>query len=125
MSKLYKSSKNQMFINLQQELKLQELEDLQFKMDEKFDDHLNKFYDILGKLGSYDKTMDEEDKKARMIRTLPEQFPPIAMLAGKMSFEELTTEVQTELSRLHFVKETKAQFHVPKASTAKFGQVGM
>lgn len=75
-------------------------------MYEKFEERLNKFYDILGKLGPYDKTMDEEDKKARMTRKLPEYFALIAMLAAKMSFEELITADQTELSRLHFVKET-------------------
>lgn len=62
-------------------------------------EHLDRFHEILNKFASLDKVVPGDDKSSKLIRTLPENFAPIAMLEEKTSFEDLFDVVETDVSR--------------------------
>lgn len=62
-------------------------------------DHRNRFYEVPNKFASIDKVVPGDGKSSIVVRTLPENFAPIAVLAGKTSFEDLFNIVETDVSR--------------------------
>lgn len=73
----------------------QELENLQFDVTQSWEMHTVKFPNIFGKLASYDSSIKEEDKDSKPLRTLPESFAPLAMVAQ-------TGDIPLEKSSLRF-----------------------
>lgn len=94
--KLYTTSNAQAIINLEQEL-----EGLRFDDGQSWEKHTDNFHNILGKLSSYDSAIKEEDKASKLLRTLPESFAPLAMVAqtNDLSLEKVIAAVEGELSR--------------------------
>lgn len=111
---LYTPSNEQTTTNFQQELN-----DLNFKIDDKLENNLNKFYDILGKLASYVKSLDDKDKKENNIRSLPEHVSPLAMFSE--IFKELITAIHTEFFRLKFCKREYRSPQCTKTVTKNIG----
>lgn len=62
-------------------------------------EHFNRFYEVLNKFASIDKVVPGDDKSPKVVRTLPENFAPVAVLAGKTSFKDLFNIVETDVSR--------------------------
>lgn len=113
LAKIYTTSNEQTVINL-----VQELETLEFKDGSSWEEHLNKFHLILGKLAALDKPVPTDEKSSKLIRTLPKHFAPLAMVSSKMTFEELVNAIQTEVSRRKSRNANKGTVNVPKANAA-------
>ncbi len=55
---------------------------------------------ILAQLASLDEEMSEKEKASRLIRSLPQSFAPIAMVANFLdSFEKIEQSVRAEVDR--------------------------
>ena len=96
LDRIYRMSNTQMVIHVEKEL-----EKLTFINDTEWESHIEKFHRSVGKLGSYDKPITEEEKASKPIRSLPERFSPITMVAelSYMSFESIVASVKAEISR--------------------------
>ena len=72
---LYTAKNTQAIINVNQQL-----DNLRFKDDGNWEAHLQKFYELLGKLASYDAGIAEQDNASKLLCTLPESFSPLCMV---------------------------------------------
>ena len=78
-----------------------DLEDLKFNDKDDWQKHMNAFHQLVGKLAALGSVLSAEDKKFKLMRTLPESLDPIAMIANssQMDFDGMISSVQAELSR--------------------------
>lgn len=95
-ARTYTTSNAQAIINLEQEL-----EKLSFDEKTTWEKHLHKFHEVLGKLAAYGSTVREEEKVSKLLRTLPESFSPLAMVAetSNVELDRLITTIESELAR--------------------------
>ena len=70
--------------------------------------HVETFHRLVEKFSSYKKPTSEEEKASKLIRTLPDRFAPIAMVAetSNLSFHRIVASVQAEISRRKAVSYT-------------------
>jgi len=115
-AKLYTSSNSQAVINLQREL-----ESLSLTDTSQWERHLQKFHEILGKIAAYGVAITEEEKSSKLLRTLPESFAPLAMVAESsgMTFDRIIATVESEISRRDKRSGTPKPIPIPKANTMR------
>lgn len=96
LDKVYRMSNTQMVINIEREL-----ETMSFEKDEDWEKHVETFHRLISKLASYDKPVSADTKVSKLLRTLPQRFAPIAMVAESSSvpFEKIIASVKAEISR--------------------------
>lgn len=92
---------------------MREPESLESKEGSKWEEHLNRFHDILGSLASLEKAIPEHEKSPKLIRTLPEHIAPLAMVSTNMKFD-LINAVQTEISRRYSKGSVSNNVAIPK-----------
>lgn len=88
---LFSSSNEHTVINL-----LQELESLELKYDGNWDNHLNKFQEILGTLSSLGEPISDEKKVSKLIRTLSDHFAPLSMVSSHMGCDKMVNPVEAD-----------------------------
>lgn len=74
--KIYTASNTQDILNIRQEM-----DDIRYKEGSGWDEHLNKFTELLSKLATYDEQLSDKDKASKSLRTLLESFCGFAMIA--------------------------------------------
>ena len=115
LDRIYRMSNSQMVINIEREL-----EKLTFIKDTEWESHIEKFHRLVGKLASYDKPITEEEKASKLIRSLPERFSPIAMVAesSNMPFERIVASVKAEISRRQDKEQVESKTTQPIGSAS-------
>ena len=124
LEKIYTSSNAQSILNLRQEL-----DNLRYKEEKSWDDHVNKFMDLLSKLATYDEELTEKEKASKLLRSLPESFGGFAMIAQlqELELERLIQAMQAEISRLLNAQGSASNedpVNLPKAATASKAKNG-
>ncbi len=77
-----------------------QLDSLLYKDGANWDKHFSKFLNILAQLASLYEEFNEKEKTSTLIRSLPQSFAPIAMVASFFdSFEKVEQAVRAEVRR--------------------------
>lgn len=74
---------------------------------------LSKFMSIIYKLRYYDKEITDEEKKKKLLRTLPQSFKPIAMVCNvtKMSLNDFVDAMNAKIERQQKVDNRSTSGH--------------
>lgn len=94
-----------------------------------WEEHVNKFMDLLGKLATYDEKLSDNatlnlyrynDKGSKLLRTLPESFNGFEIIGQvqELKVEKVVKAMQAEISRRKSIKGSPSNDVSPKASTA-------
>lgn len=80
---------------------------------ESWDKFRSNFMNIVDEVGSYDQEISNEQKKKKLLRTLPEAFKPIVMVfnINEMSFNDVVNTINAQ-------KEGQNNVHNPSSSSA-------
>lgn len=97
-----------------------EIDDLRFKEGKRWDDHLNKFQELLNNMATYDEEVSNKEKASKLIRNLPEACNGLAVMAQLqgLKFEKLVQVMYAEISRRKNLKD-KPQEELEAAKVAK------
>ena len=96
LARAYSTSNAQAIINLERQL-----EELSFDDKGDWQKHINSFHELTGELDSNGSVITSDQKKFKLMRTLPDSLAPIAMIANttQMDFDGMVDSVQAELAR--------------------------
>ena len=96
LARAYSTSNAQAIINLERQLK-----ELSFDDKGDWQKQINSFHELTGKLASHGSVLTSDQKKFKLMRTLPDSLAPIAMIANttQMDFDGMVDSVQAELAR--------------------------
>ena len=119
LEKIYTSSNAQSILNLRQEL-----DNLRYEEDKSWEEHINKFMDLLSKLAiMMRRELTEKEKASKLLRSLPGSFGGFAMIAQlqNLELEMLLQAMHAEIScRLNSKGSSSKEdlVNAPKAATA-------
>lgn len=117
LGKIYTASNAQAILNLRQDM-----DNLRYKEGASWDDHVNKFTELLNKLATYDEELSEKEKASKLLRSIPESFSGFAMIAQvqDLQFERLIQAMHAEISRRQSVQSSSLNTNIT-ASIADLG----
>lgn len=85
---IYKEFNAQAILNLKQEMDYLMFEDVK-----SWEDHINAFTDLLGKLATYEEELTEKENSSKLLRSLPESISGLAMI-GQIQHLEIEKLIQ-------------------------------
>ena len=96
LEKIYTASNAQSILNLRQEI-----DDLHYEGGKSWDNHVNKFTELLSNLATNDEELNDNKKASKLLRTLPETFSGFAMITQvqELELERLIQAMHAEISR--------------------------
>lgn len=86
---------------------MHELENIEHRDGESWEEHLKKFHEILNNLSALDKATTDDENSSKPIRTSPANFVSFEMVYSHMIYEYLVNSVEAGMSRSKFKQQDK------------------
>lgn len=90
------------------------MDKLHYKEGASWDDHVNKFTELLNKLATYDGELSEKEKASKLLRSIPESFNGFVMISQpqELKFERVIKAMHAKISRCQSVKSSSLNSNI-------------